>query len=219
MDALKMIFTGNGKEWLKIGLEQAGGGTINKSKNMKRTELKKFFNKETNEWTFKGGEIIDFHCNIEEYFNNRGSRCTFFNQLNKHLFGKDEFGGLNCECYFEDNHLNSSHITKVVKEVTGREPIIKDYINSNGYLKTIEVEFPNTNVPKLTIEFWTIEDDDFILYDEKEGMKHIYKAVLDGIYILFKNMTSVWGKSHPNYFSPHSQFTYVYGDWKVKRKK
>lgn len=227
---------------------------------MKRTKSQRIFNKETGKYEYTPAVITDFHCNVDEYFNNNGKRCTFFKQLRKHLFGEDytifipeheehdwtssildnkevyytvpdheewtTTGSLSCE------RTSEEVIKKVVKEVTGREPEVKVWQHDvNEYFKDVTISFPNTKVPTLKYVFneefdRDFEEDHLVLlgYPDDYGpngtyVEKFYKFILDGLYILFKNMKSDWGKAHANYFSPDSTFTYEYKDWKVNKVK
>ena len=187
---------------------------------MKRTKGTRYFNPKTCEFEYKPSLITDFHCNIDEYFNNRGERCTFFNQLRYHLFE------------YKDTGLDADDITRVVKAVTGKKPIVDIDFSEDNYIRSISLEFSNTKVPKLI--YYIDEPDstnykykehiesyyaivDCIYHSEPKVIEDIYRQILNGIYLLFKNMTSDFGKAHPNYFSSDSTFTYRFWDWKVNK--
>lgn len=123
-------------------------------------------------------------------------------------------------------------IKKIVKAVTGREPKVKVWQHdTNEYFQDVTISFPNTKVPTLKYVFNNEFDKDFeedhlvlLGYSDDYGpngfyVEKFYKFILDGLYILFKNMQSDWGQAHKNHFSPDSVFTYEYKDWKVNKVK
>lgn len=129
-----------------------------------------------------------FNKDHEAYFNCPIKGKEFYETLNEEVFGRKEATAMNCECYSDGSTVNSSKIEKVIKHVTGMNVKVYDYIDDNGYLKYINVDFPDKDFPNLKIEISTdcheyyIEALDNALYSEEVGMNFMYEPVLEMIY-------------------------------------
>lgn len=102
-----------------------------------------------------------------------------------------KIGTLDAECYYEGNFHNAYRIQKQIRKTLGVPTIVKDYINDNMCLKSIEIQIIGEPYYDIDIDYSSKIDDKTYkwldggelryYFQERGGMNIIYDTTIDAV--------------------------------------